>query len=660
MGKPLHVLIVEDSEDDMLVLLHILEQNNYDVIYSRVETSAEMSAALDRQPWDVIICDYIIPGFGAPKALSLLKEKKLDIPFIIVSGSIDEETAVTALKAGAHDFVLKERMVRLVPAIEREIREARIREKQRQTEIALQETEQQLKLALKMAKLGSWELNLQTNVLSTSVQCKVNFGMPVDADFSHQILMSRIHPDDRVWVQSAIEQAIANHTDYDVEYRNIWADNTIHWVLVRGRCIYDSVGNPLRMVGMSMDITERKLAEVEREELLKRSLAAQEQAETANRIKDEFLAVLSHELRTPLNPILGWTSLLRTKKFDPITTERALETIERNAKLQTQLINDLLDISRILRGKLSLTIMPVNLETVISSALETVQLSAQAKSLQIETANASSVGAVKGDAARLQQVIWNLLSNAIKFTESNGIIQISLTKVGKYAQIQVKDSGKGINTSFLPYVFEHFRQEDGATTRKFGGLGLGLAIARQIVELHGGTLSADSPGVGQGATFTVQIPLLQTSDEMPSAKISSKLKVDLDGIKILVVDDDADSREFLNFVLKQEKAIVTTAASGFDALQVFELSIFDIVVSDVGMPGMDGYMLMRQLRRLTAQQAKDIKAIALTAYAGELDRQQAKEAGFHQHLAKPIEIGELVQAIATLMQRNTNSYFIKQ
>jgi PAS domain S-box-containing protein len=659
MRKPLHVLIVEDSEDDMLVLLHILEQNNYDVIYLRVETSADMSAALDRQPWDVIICDYVIPGFGAPKALSLLKDKKLDIPFIIVSGTINEETAVTSLKAGASDFVLKERMVRLVPAIEREIREAHIREKQRQTEAVLQQTEQQLRLALKTAKLGSWELNLQTNVLSASDQYKLNFGLSPDADFSYQTLISRIHPDDQAWVQSAIKQAIANDTDYDVEYRNIWADNSIHWVLVRGRCIYDLVGNPLRMVGMSMDITDRKRTEVEREELLRRSLAAQEQAETANRIKDEFLAVLSHELRTPLNPIIGWTTLLRTKKFDPERTDRALETIERNAKLQAKLINDLLDISRILRGKLSLTIMPVNLETVISSALETLQLAAQAKSLQIQMAKTPCVGVVKGDEARLQQVLCNLLSNAIKFTESGGIIQVSLTKVGKYAQIQIKDSGKGINPSFLPYVFEHFRQEDSATTRKFGGLGLGLAIARQIVELHGGTLIADSAGVGKGATFTVQIPLLQTSNEIASAKIAPQFKVDLNGIKILVVDDDADSREFLNFVLGQEKAIVTTVSSGFDALELFERSIFDIVVSDIGMPGMDGYMLMRQLRRLTTQQGKSIKAIALTAYAGELDRQQAKEAGFHQHLAKPVEIGELVNAIGTLIGINRNSYIIR-
>ncbi|MBW4606233.1 MAG: response regulator [Hassallia sp. WJT32-NPBG1] len=659
MRKPLHVLIVEDSEDDMIVLLHILEQNNYDVIYLRVETSADMSAALDRQPWDVIICDYVIPGFGAPKALSVLKDKKLDIPFIIVSGTINEETAVTSLKAGAHDFVLKERMVRLVPAIEREIREAHIRQKQRQTEAVLQQTEQQLRLALKTAKLGSWELNLQTNVLSASDQYKLNFGLSPDADFSYQTLMSRIHPDDQAWVQSAIKQAIANDTDYDVEYRNIWADNSIHWVLVRGRCIYDLIGNPLRMVGMSMDITERKRTEVEREELLRRSLAAQEQAETANRIKDEFLAVLSHELRTPLNPIIGWTTLLRTKKFDPVTTDRALETIERNAKLQTKLINDLLDISRILRGKLSLTVMPVNLETVISSALETLQLAAQAKSLQIQIMNASSVGAVKGDEARLQQVVCNLLSNAIKFTESSGIIQVSLTKVGKYAQIQIKDSGKGINPSFLPYVFEHFRQEDSATTRKFGGLGLGLAIARQIVELHGGTLIADSPGVGEGATFTVQIPLLQTSNEITSAKIAPQFKADLNGIKILVVDDEPDSREFLNFVLGEEKAIVTTVSSGFDALELFERSIFDIVVSDIGMPGMDGYTLMRELRRLTTQQGKSIKAIALTAYAGELDRQQALTAGFQQHLAKPVEIAQLVNAIGTLIGINRNSYIIR-
>lgn len=249
------------------------------------------------------------------------------------------------------------------------------------------------------------------------------------------------------------------------------------------------------------DISDRKRIEAEREQLLQREQTAREAAETANRIKDEFLAVLSHELRSPLNPILGWSKLLQRGKLDAAKTTTALATIERNAQLQSQLIEDLLDISRILRGKLSLNVMPVNLSMVISAALETVRLAAEAKSLQIQTTFSPDVGTVIGDAGRLQQVVWNLLSNAVKFTPQGGQITVTLTQTGTHAQLQVTDTGKGINPDFLPYVFDHFRQEDGATTRKFGGLGLGLAIVRQLVELHGGTLAVDSPGVGQGATL---------------------------------------------------------------------------------------------------------------------------------------------------------------
>ncbi|MDF5723029.1 MAG: ATP-binding protein [Rhizonema sp. PD37] len=522
-------------------------------------------------------------------------------------------------------------------------------------QIALQESEQRLRLALKTAQLGCWELDLKTNVLSASEQCKVNYGWSPDADFSYQTLRSQIHPDDQVWVYEAIQQSIINDIDYDVEYRSIWPDSSKHWVLVRGRVIYDTAKNPVRMVGMSMDITERKSGEIEREQLLLREQVAREQAETANRIKDEFLAVLSHELRSPLNPILGWTKLLRRKKFDAVT-DRALETIERNAKLQTQLIEDLLDISRILQGKLSLTVTLVDLGTVISAALETVRLAAQAKSLQIQSA-AQAVVTVSGDAARLQQVVWNLLSNAVKFTSEDGKIHICLTKFEKYAQIQIKDTGKGIHSDFLPYVFERFRQEDSATTRKFGGLGLGLAIVRQIVEMHGGTVQVESPGIEMGTIFTVKLPVATQSNKMLSRDISSETTVDLNGIKVLVIDDDADSREFLAFVLQQENASVTAVASGFDALQVFAQSIPDVIVSDIGMPDMDGYMLIRQIRQLSTQRDRVIpafsealpKAIALSAYAGELDRQQALEAGFQRHLAKPVDIHELINAIAELV-----------
>nr|WP_052325270.1 ATP-binding protein [Hassalia byssoidea] len=450
-----------------------------------------------------------------------------------------------------------------------------------------------------------------------------------------------VHPDDRAATLLEAQKIAQGHETIGFENRYRTKEGFYRWfswdvVSLAGQNIFYAAAH---------DITDRKLAEQAREQLLVREQAAREAAENANRVKDEFLAVLSHELRTPLNPILGWSKLLQMGKLNAAKSIEAINIIERNARLQVQLIDDLLDISRILRGKMSLTVMPVDLSTVIAAALETVRLAAEAKSLQIECAIAP-VGTVNGDSGRLQQVVWNLLSNAVKFTPAGGQIAINLAQVKTNVQIQVKDTGKGINPDFLPYVFEHFRQEDGATTRQFGGLGLGLAIARQIVEMHGGTVMADSAGEGLGATFTVQIPLFRPAEEIKKEE-SPKSAANLSGVKILVVDDDADSREFISFILEQEQAIVTTVASGFEALQVIEQAIPDIVVSDIGMPEMNGYMLMRQLRMRTAS-IGGIKAIALTAYAGELNQQQALAAGFQRHLAKPVEIDELIQAIATL------------
>jgi signal transduction histidine kinase len=387
------------------------------------------------------------------------------------------------------------------------------------------------------------------------------------------------------------------------------------------------------------DISDRKRDEAEREQLLQQEQAAREAAESANRIKDEFLAVLSHELRTPMNPILGWLKLLQAGKLNAEKATEAIATIERNAKLQVQLIDDLLDISGILRGKLSLTVAPVDLSDVITAALETVRLAAEAKSLSTRTLISPSVGLVGGDAGRLQQVVWNLLSNAVKFTPAGGQITVELSQVGTNAQIQVRDTGKGIDSQFLPHVFEHFRQEDGATTRKFGGLGLGLAIARQIVEMPGGHVAVESDGEGQGATFTIQIPIASRSADRMTSELEAELTLNLGGIHILVVDDDADSREFVAFVPEQAGAIVTMVSSGVEALQTIEQSVLHLIISDIGMPDMDGYSLMRQMR--VTSQGRKTPAIALTAHAGEYDQQQAIAAGFQRHLAKPVEPEDL-------------------
>ncbi|MDB9375124.1 PAS domain S-box protein [Nodularia sphaerocarpa] len=392
---------------------------------------------------------------------------------------------------------------------------------------------------------------------------------------------------------------------------------------------------------------------IENTRLYEAEQQARAQAEEANCIKDEFLAVLSHELRSPLNPILGWAKLLQSRKFDDNKTASALATIERNAKLQAQLIEDLLDISRILQGKLTLNVAQVNLKLTIDAAMETVRLAAEAKSINLKFLSDTDFTAlVIGDPNRLQQVFWNLLSNAVKFTPAGGRVQICLECIDSHIQIQVMDTGKGIEPNFLAHVFDYFRQADSATTRKFGGLGLGLAIVRQLVELHGGRVFADSAGEGQGATFTVQLPVLPT--QLITADSNSEPEMDsnlgnLEGIKILVVDDDFDSRDFICFVLEEEGAEVVSVSSAMEALQSLPESKADVLLSDIGMPEMDGYTLIRQVRTWTSEEGGKIPAIALTAYAGEYNQQQAISAGFQMHVTKPAEPSQLVAAVARLV-----------
>ena len=443
----------------------------------------------------------------------------------------------------------------------------------------------------------------------------------------------------------------------EVHSQDKWFAKTIDPVL-------DEHGTLTGAVFILSDITQRKHAEAllqEQNDRLNRlmvSLQEQtQQAQQANRIKDEFLAVLSHELRSPLNPILGWSKILQTSHQDAAKTQYALETIERNAKLQAQLIEDLLDVSRILQGKLSLKTVPVSLTFTIKAALETVRLAAEAKSIQIKTIFAPNVGQVLGDSARLQQVVWNLLTNAIKFTAQGGQVEVQLQTVkqldthpDEYAQITVSDTGRGISGEFLPYVFDYFRQADGTTTRKFGGLGLGLAIVRYLVELHGGTVQAASPGEGLGATFTVKLPLIPTTKLNHNDIVPDNFSdFNFPGLQALLVDDDTDSRELIAFLLEQYGFQVTQAQSAHDALSIFEKAKFDLLISDIGMPDINGYTLIRQIRTLSPDQGGEIPAIALTAYAGEVNQQLAIAAGFQQHISKPIEPVVLMQVILDIL-----------
>ncbi|MEH2281325.1 MAG: ATP-binding protein [Nostoc sp.] len=375
-----------------------------------------------------------------------------------------------------------------------------------------------------------------------------------------------------------------------------------------------------------------------------------QQAQEANHIKEEFLGIVSHELRTPLNSMLGWVQVIRTRKWDEATTSKALETIERNAKLQRKLIEDILDISRIVQGQIRLNIRKVDLVPIIQAVIEAVHPTSEIKGIQVESNLDSSVGQVMGDAERLQQVLWNLLSNAVKFTPSGGRVEVYLEQVNSNARISVSDTGKGISAEFLPYIFERFRQADSTTTRADNGLGLGLAIVHHLVEMHSGIVYAVSEGEGQGATFTVLLPLLEPQPEQLIKE--SEVKVDnltvLDGLQILVVDDNADTRELVAFILEESGAQVTAVSSVGEALEALVRLKPDVLVSDIGMPDEDGYSLIRKVRVQEAEQGEKIPAVALTAFARDEERRLALQAGFQVHVSKPIEPEELVTVVANL------------
>ena len=657
----------------------------------------------------------------------------------------------------------------------------------KQAEAALRESETRLRFMLDASQIGEWDLDLTTepHTAHRSLRHDQIFGYASRLpEWSYEIFLSHVHPDDRAAVDQKFQQTLSASTNWSFECRIIHPDQSIHWIWASSSVYCDPDGTPARLLGIVVDITDRKAAEAalqvqtqlmqiilasigdglivanpqgefvlvnqaaenlfgrltneqscddwpktyglflpdqktlflaqqlplyraiqgesandvevfvrpdptiegrwvsisgfpirdtngditggvitcrdvsERRRILQQEQAAREAAERANQLKDEFLAVLSHELRSPLNPILGWTQLLQSRRFDEARTAEALKTIERNAKLQAQLIEDLLDISRIMQGKLSLTAAPISLTFVISAAVETVKLAAAARNVGITLDLASEIAPISGDTARLQQVLWNLLSNAVKFTPNGGQVTVELRQLEHLAQIRVIDTGKGINPQFLPHVFEYFRQEDGSTTRRFGGLGLGLAIVRQIVEMHGGTVKAESQGENQGASFIVQLPIMQQIALALSKPNNTQIdpEAPLANIQILLVDDEPDAREFQAFLLEQNGATITAVASGLEALQALEQFIPDVIISDVGMAEMDGYMLMQQIRARPPHQSRAIPAIALTAYAAEVDQQKAIQAGFQAHITKPIDPEGLVKQIVTLVKKNIYKY----
>ena len=786
MMSTFQFLLLEDKLQDTEAIQAVLTDGGIDCELLRVDTRADFVRALETAEFDLLLAAYAMRGFDGIAALETARKIRPKIPFIFVSASLGEELAIEALKQGATDYVIKQRLERLVPCVQRALREAKERSERQRAEAALQQTAAELERQVqRFNAIASAVPDFiytfdRTGRFTYSNQQLLNLLQKTSAEVIGKNFFDLEYPIDLATrLQNQIQQVIQTHQllKDETPFTSAFGAHVYEYIFVP---LFDANGAVEAVAGVSRDITDRKQAEAtlleqanllqliidsigdglilanpqgefvltnqaaesifgrltnekpcdewsktyglflpdgqtffpdeqlplframqgeyvndvevfvrhnlavvgrwisisgfpvrdrsgeltggvitcrditERQRILQQEQAAREEAERANRLKDEFLAVLSHELRSPLNPILGWARLLQTGKLDAARQSEALKTIERNARLQSQLIEDLLDISRIMQGKLSLTAAPVNLTLVISAAIETVRLAASAKNIEIALDLDNTIAPISGDATRLQQVVWNLLTNAVKFTSQGGQVTVELGQLNGLAQLRVIDTGKGINPNFLPYVFEYFRQEDGSTTRRFGGLGLGLAIVRQIVEMHGGTVKVESKGENQGATFIVQLLLMQQAVPLvPEPTIApADTAAPLDKIQILLVDDDPDTREFQAFVLEQSGAKVTAVASGLEALQVLGQLIPDLLVSDVGMADMDGYMLIGLLRDRPPNRGGAIPAIALTAYAAEVDRQRAIEAGFQAFVTKPVEAETLVKALVTLLDGN--------
>lgn len=694
-GQKLSILLLEDSAADARLVRLALDEGEVDYTWERVETRDEFEAALDSDRFHIILADYWLPGFHGVAALEMARQKRPHTPFIFVSGAPGEELAIESLKNGATDYVLKSNLERLVPSVYRALRETRERQQR-------ERAEEGLRFLASATTVLSGSLDYEAT-LSNLVHLAVPFLADccvVDIFESEQaprlVTVAHINHAEESALQDMAqrfphETIAAPRESADEEEARLWGEvqivhpvedewlssiarNDEHLLQLQTLKLHAYLSTPLRAQGRaigalwmatlqhgsqrSYDAHEAALAD----ELAHRAALAVDNAllyrETQNavRARDEFLATLSHELRTPLNAIMGWTQLLQGGELDEETSKQALDTIERNTKAQARLIADLLEVSRIITGKLPLYMAPVELHNVIEAAIEAVRPSAETKKIAIEYSHDPATGLVSGDASRLQQVMWNLLSNAIKFTPRGGYVRVYLDRTESFVRVRVSDNGQGISPEFLPHVFERFRQADSSSTRTHGGLGLGLGIVRHLVELHGGGVQAESAGLGQGATFSILLPLSAVRlEERINAREQilesgcSKSENPLADLRILVVDDQVDARNLLTTVLEHCGAQVQTAASVEEALRVLETQTPDIILSDIGMPDEDGYSFIQQVR--AREHTRLVPAMALTAFARHEDRKRALLLGYQDYAVKPIEPSRLVQLVANLTGR---------
>ncbi|MCC5617443.1 response regulator [Nostoc sp. CHAB 5836] len=669
MEPKVNILLVDDKVENLLALEAILEKLGENLV--RATSGEEALRCLLHQDFAVILLDVQMPGMDGFETATLIRNRgrSRHTPIIFLTAfSSSDQMLFKGYALGAVDYLLKPLDPNILTSkvtvfVELFKKTEAVKEQAAQlvaVNAELKQSEERLRSLSTCSPVGIFEIDTEGGCRYTNPRYQIICGLKAAESLEKRWLES-VHPEDRERAVATWSNYIREGRDYSEEFRFQTAYGIVRWVQVRSSPMLSGQGELLGYVGTLEDITERKQAEEVRAQVI-REQTARVEAEAANRMKDEFLAVLSHELRTPLTSMLGWSKILRSKKLDEKATHRALEAIERNATSQMQLIEDILDVSRIIRGQLRLNVSAVNLISVMESALEAVRPLAEPKDIKLNTVLDASVGSVYGDPARLQQVVWNLLTNAIKFTPKGGRVEVNLSVVcdeeqqttPKYAQIEVIDTGIGISSEFLPKVFERFRQADSTTTRSHNGLGLGLAIVRHLVELHKGTIFAQSLGTGEGATFTVRLPLLQDNRgnrEGATEEISSPVpSTPLAGLRVLVVDDEADTRNFLSFMFEEYGAIATAVASVDEALAVLEQAKADILISDIGMSEQDGYTLIRKLRSLEPEKGGSIPAIALTAYTREEDRLEALSAGFQQHLSKPIDPAKLIAMVANVLK----------
>ncbi len=538
---------------------------------------------------------------------------------------------------------------RLADQLSREVDE------HRRSETELRLTANRLSLAMEHAGLAEWDWQADTQSWQFSSRAAEMLGLPPDIKTDWKTVLKRIRGMDRKRMLTTFRTASLLGRDIDEAFEMITSDHQTLWLSSKGRAITDSEGKVTRIIGTVADITSRKSAEQEREKLLADESEARASAERANKMKDEFLATLSHELRTPLNAILGWTTLLKNELDEAEEVKKGLEVIERNGRMQARLIEDLLDMNRIVTGKMGLDKRTLDLREVVRDAVEAIGPFIEAKSIQLESSLGEEMAPVYGDPARLQQVTWNLLSNAVKFTPDFGRILVGIEKLDAVIRLSIRDTGIGIDPEFLPLIFEKFRQADSSTTRSYGGLGLGLAIVRSFVEMHEGTVQAFSDGKNTGSTFLIELPIAESIPppiEAARPSLKDPIHLHLAGRKIMVVDDDPDSLSLVENILTKHGATVSVASSAHDGLSQLTAGRFDALISDLSMPGMDGFELIKTVRKMSEPSTSQIPATALTAMGKSDDSQRAFDAGFDAFLAKPVSPTDLVDTVMRIASRN--------